>query len=60
MIILHFDLQPQLKYTNYFMYTSHPPKSVKPVAAMKVLCPEKQRLKESRKENLPHDFCKHI
>ena len=23
MIILHFDLQPQFKYMNYFMYTSH-------------------------------------
>ena len=23
MIILHFDLQPQLKYMNYFIYTSH-------------------------------------
>ena len=23
MIILHFDLQPQFKYINYFMYTSH-------------------------------------
>ena len=24
MIILHFDLQPQFKYMNYFIYTSHP------------------------------------
>ena len=23
MIILHFDLQPQFKYMNYFMYTLH-------------------------------------
>ena len=23
MIILHFDLQPQFKYMNYFIYTSH-------------------------------------
>ena len=23
MIILHFDLQPQFKYMNYFTYTSH-------------------------------------
>ena len=23
MIILHFDLQPQFKYVNYFIYTSH-------------------------------------
>ena len=23
MIILHFDLQPRLKYMNYFIYTSH-------------------------------------
>ena len=23
MIILHFDLQPQFKYINYFIYTSH-------------------------------------
>ena len=23
MIVLHFDLQPQFKYMNYFIYTSH-------------------------------------
>ena len=23
MIILHFDLQPQFKFRNYFLYTSH-------------------------------------
>ena len=23
MIILHFDLEPQFKYMNYFIYTSH-------------------------------------
>ena len=23
MVILHFDLQPQFKYMNYFIYTSH-------------------------------------
>ena len=23
MMILHFDLQPQFKYMNYFIYTSH-------------------------------------
>ena len=23
MIILYFDLQPQFKYMNYFIYTSH-------------------------------------
>ena len=23
MIILHFDLQPQFKYMNYFIYTPH-------------------------------------
>ena len=23
MIILHFDLQPQFKYMNYFIYASH-------------------------------------
>ena len=23
MIILHFDLKPQFKYMNYFIYTSH-------------------------------------